>query len=232
MADSTQNTVVEFTGDFSAPQMPKEVAKAILSVIKACGILEKEDENKFDNYDYASIDSFMKHVREHCCDAGLAIIPQEAAEPRLIETKTKSGSPLMMWWSRFGFVLFHESGATYGPIYKTVMVQAKGAQAAGSAQSYALKQLMRGLFLIPTGDEDDPDKTSAEISSVGEQKTDFQKEAQRIRNAFLKAKDLDALQEKWAVNEIRIEEIQEVSERAHKALCDAYGKREKELKDA
>lgn len=232
MADSTQNTVVEFSGDFSGPTMPKEIAVAVLAVIDAVGTLKKGEKNAFDHYDYASIDKFIEHVRSPCFKAGIFFIPQEAAEPRLIETKTKDGKPLMMWWSRFGFTLAHKSGVTYGPIYKTVMVQAKGAQAAGSAQSYALKQLMRALFLIPTGDKDDPDETTSEISAVGEQKTDFQKEAQKIRTAFLKAKDLDALQEKWAINEIRIEEIQEVSVRAHKALCDAYGKREKELTDA
>jgi hypothetical protein len=71
--------------------------------------------------------------------------------------------------------LIHESGESYGPIYKGVGVLYTGAQAAGSAQSYALKQLMRGLFLIPTGDADDPDKSGVEITGKGEQQTDLQK---------------------------------------------------------
>jgi hypothetical protein len=37
------------------------------------------------------------------------------------------------------------------------MVPARGAQAFGSAQSYALKQFMRSLFQIPTGDKEDAD---------------------------------------------------------------------------
>ena len=37
------------------------------------------------------------------------------------------------------------------------MVPARGAQAFGAAQSYALKQFMRSLFQIPTGDREDAD---------------------------------------------------------------------------
>src|SRR3954471_22040307 len=37
------------------------------------------------------------------------------------------------------------------------MVLATGAQAFGSAQSYALKQFMRAMFMISTGEKDDPD---------------------------------------------------------------------------
>ena len=38
-----------------------------------------------------------------------------------------------------------------------MIVPASGAQAFGSSQSYAIKQFMRGLFQIPTGDDDDLD---------------------------------------------------------------------------
>src|SRR3546814_3442514 len=71
------------------------------------------------------------------------------------------------------------SGERAGPIYKTVMVQANGAQAAGSAQSYAIKQFMRGQFMIPTGDADDPDKISVDISAQGHSETDLQKQIGR-----------------------------------------------------
>lgn len=218
MADSVKN-----------PVMAPEIAEAVLAVMAAVGILSKEDKNKFDNYDYASIDSFILHVREHCLAAKLLIIAQEADEPKLVDTKTKDGKPLMMWWSRFGFTLIHETGASYGPIYKTVMVQAKGAQAAGSAQSYALKQLMRGLFLIPTGDKDDPDKTSAEIAASGEQKNELQKAAESIKRKLNTSKTLDALIETWGINEITLEDIREKSEAAYKHLGGVYDKKKEEL---
>ncbi|MGW8179502.1 MAG: ERF family protein [bacterium] len=210
-------------------KMPPAIAEAVLKVMSALGTLGKDQENKFDKYEYASIDDFIKFVRAHCIEAGLFIVPQEANEPSLKEMKKKDGSPLMMWWSRFAFMLFHKDGESYGPIYKTVMVQANGAQAAGAAQSYALKQLMRGLFLIPTGDKDDPDKTSADFGTREDTQTDLQKEAVRIRNAILKAKDLDALNEAWEVNALRIEEIKEVSSRAWDALDQAFNKRKEDI---
>lgn len=208
--------------EVSLADMPPDIAGAVIEVMSKVGVLAKEDENKFDGYDYASIDAFIKHVREFCHEAGLFIIPQEADEPRLVETQKKNGSPLMMWWTRFAFVLAHKSGVTFGPIHKTVMVQASGAQAAGSAQSYALKQLMRGLFMIPTGDKDDPDKESAEISAVSEQQNDLQAKAQKIKSALEKAADLDALNEVWEGNTLTLDEIQAASAVAYGFLQKAY----------
>jgi hypothetical protein len=51
----------------------------------------------------------------------------------------------------------HESGETRPPIIRTVAVPFNGAQAFGSAQSYALKLYYRAVFQISTFDGDDPD---------------------------------------------------------------------------
>jgi hypothetical protein len=156
---------------------PPAIAKAVVQVMKALGTLGKEHERNDSGarYEYASIDDFIQHVRGHCAEAGLAIIPDEARDAETQEVTTKAGKSMVMWNARFAFILIHESGECYGPIYKSVTVMHSGAQSAGSAQSYALKQLMRGLFLIPTGDADDPDKSGVEIASKGEHQTDLQK---------------------------------------------------------
>lgn len=49
---------------------------------------------------------------------------------------------------------------------RTVEVLRNGAQAYGSAQSYALKQYWRGLLLIPTGDKDDADYAPTEAGTI------------------------------------------------------------------
>lgn len=194
--------------------------------------MEKGQENKFDHYDYASIDDFIQHVRGHCAEAGLAIIPDEARDAETQEVSKKDGKPMVIWNARFGFILIHESGASFGPIYKTVAVQFNGAQAAGSAQSYALKQLMRGLFLIKTGDNDDPDKEKIDIASKGETQTDLQKLANSIRKKIQEAGNASELGLAWSDCEVDRELIRGASATAHAYLEKEYRRREKELEDA
>ncbi len=206
--------------------MPTEIAVAILDIMSSLDTLKKSNDNTFENYKFASIDDFIGAVRDKCYAAGLLIVPQEAREPELKEMKKKDGTPYLMWHSRFAFMLVHKTGAGYGPIFKTVMVQANGAQAAGSAQSYALKQLMRSLFLIPTGDGDDPDKKeTANLSSASSAPTDMQRLATQIKGRLNNAKDLDDLNDAWESNVISLEDIKVKSAKAFDHLSGVYDKK-------
>lgn len=213
---------------------PPAIAKAVVQVMKALGTLGKEHERNDSGakYDYASIDDFIQHVRGHCAEAGLAIIPDEARDAETHEVTTKSGKSMVMWDARFAFILVHESGASYGPIYKGVAVMHSGAQSAGSAQSYALKQFMRGLFLIPTGDADDPDKGGVEITGKGEHQTDLQKVAGQIRKKLREASDLADLGLKWSDSELELEMIRGASTTAFEFLEKEYQNRKTELEAA
>lgn len=218
----------------AAPNFPPAIAKAVVQVMKALGTLAKDHDRNDSGarYKYASIDDFIEHVREHCSEAGLAIIPDEARDALTQEVTKRDGKTQVMWNARFAFHLIHESGESYGPIYKGVMVPANGAQAAGSAQSYALKQFMRGLFLIPTGDADDPDKSGVDIASKGEQQTDLQKTANAIRKRIREASDIADLGLKWSDSEMEREMIRGASASAHDFLEKEYRQRAKELEDA
>ena len=208
---------------------PKEIAGAIIAVMRSLGTLAKGNENKFDKYNYASIDDFIQFVRGHCIDAGLFITMSEATEPKLVDVQKKDGKPMAMWWGQYSFTLGHESGQGYGPILKTVMVQASGAQSAGSAQSYAMKQFMRSQFLIPTGDGDDPDKEKVEISAQGQNETDLQRKAGRIRREILKAFNADDLDLAWSDNSVTIDEIKRVSDTAYDFLNGEFERRKREF---
>lgn len=218
--------------DTANHSFPPAIAKAVVQVMRSIGTLGKDQENKFDHYDYASIDDFIAHVRSHCAEAGLAIIPDEARDAETQEVSKKDGKPMVIWSARFGFILIHESGQSFGPIYKTVAVQFNGAQAAGSAQSYALKQLMRGLFLIRTGDKDDPDEKGLDIASKGEAQTDLQKSANTIRKKLREADDPAKLGLVWNDCEMEREMIRGASASAHEFLEKEYRQRAKELEDA
>lgn len=208
----------------------ENVHAGIVAVMSSIGTLAKDNKNKFDKYDYASIDDFIHFVRSHCYEAGI-FIEQDEEEAKLVDVSKKDGKLMAMWWARFAFTVHHVGGTSVGPIKRSVMVQANGAQAAGSAQSYALKQFMRSQFLIPTGDADDPDREKTEISAhSGANETDLQKKAGRIRREFLKALDEEELKLAWSENSVDLDHIKRVSETAHEFLLKEYHNRHEALK--
>lgn len=145
--------------------IPAEVASAIVKVMTGVKTLGKDDTNKFQKYDFVSVDRFLAAVGPLCAGAGLIILQEEDSfDISVKETsddygKTKTSSWLTV---RYAFTFVHASGAAYGPLHRSVIVPASGAQAFGSAQSYALKQFQRAQFQIPTGDSDDVDSQQAQ----------------------------------------------------------------------
>lgn len=136
-------------------QMPQSIAAGIVKVMSSVKRLAKDDNNKFANYRYASIDAFLEAIGPLCAEAGIFILAQE--DQCEVVAGEKSDSLRIRW----AFTLGASDGSLWGPVHRTVTVPAQGAQAYGSAQSYALKQFERGLFQVPTGDADDPDAQEA-----------------------------------------------------------------------
>lgn len=140
--------------------MPADVATAIIKVMAGVRTLGRDDRNQHARYDFVSTDKFLAAVNPLCAEAGLVIIQDEdSIGINTVETADDFGKVKSRTWltAKYHFTLAAKSGATYGPLVRSVMVQANGAQAFGSAQSYALKQFMRSLFQISTGDKDDAD---------------------------------------------------------------------------
>lgn len=213
---------------------PQAIAKAVIEVMGALGTLDKE--RKRDDpgakYHYASIDDFIEHVRGHCIAAGLFIIPSEDGEARLLDVIDAKGKPTAIWWTRFAFTLVHKDGDSYGPIFKTVMVRAGGAQSAGAAQSYAIKQFMRGLFQIPTGEADDPDKDKdLQIRARGDEENYLQKQAARIRKEIIDSQNMDELGRAWSDNAVTLDHIKATSETAHDYLYKEYMRKKEQIEN-
>lgn len=217
--------------DDTAPTaFPKPIAEAVIKVMASLGTLVKSNENKFDKYNFASIDDFIEFVRPHMIEAGLFILLDEAEQPRLVDVAKKDGKPMAMWWSPFAWSLISADGSMAGPYRKTVMVQASGAQSSGSAQSYCEKQIMRSIFKIPTREGDDPDKEKIDISAQrGENETDLQRVAGRIRRKIIGSQDLNELGLAWSDNAIDLDHIKRVSDTAHEFLSGEYARRKREL---
>ena len=125
--------------------------------------LGKDDRNQHGNYSFASIDAFLDMCRPICAAHGLHPLVNTVAS----ETFEAGNNKL---WAKFTYQisLAHTSGENIEPVGMDVMLPLTGAQTSGSAQSYAVKQFLRGLFLISTGDRDDVDlKPQAEEDGVG-----------------------------------------------------------------
>ena len=135
--------------------MPELIATAINSVMRGVRTLLKTERNAEGNYRFASIDGFLKEINPLCAKADLIIL-QDEIDARLVHNGADPQDRSWLW-TTYEFHLAHTSGALWGPISRSVMVAADGAQAFGAAQSYALKQFMRALFQIPTGESDDAD---------------------------------------------------------------------------
>ena len=128
-----------------------ELVGAIAKVMGEVGKLSKENMNAFDKYKFTSIDDFMAATGKACSANGLAVIQNEVGR-EVIDKKGKGWLLL-----EFTFTVMHVSGESLEPLKRSVAVPFNGAQAFGSAQSYSLKQFMRSLFQISTGDADDAD---------------------------------------------------------------------------
>lgn len=196
----------------------KAVIEAVTKVIEGVDVLAKD--KKGHQYKYASIDDFLSLVNPLCAEHGL-VIAQSEVDCHLSDTKPVQVS------MRFEFTVMHTSGERLPPMVRTIAVPASNAQAYGSAQSYALKQFMRSLFLIPTGDKDDADMgKSQKIEKVAPQqaaaKPDMKKQANSLKKKLEGCKDKQELAEMWDTNIDLLNDILSVSKTAHEALSKLY----------
>lgn len=143
--------------NFMTP-MPPEIASRVLLVMRSVGPITKESKNAQGNYQYASVDAFLEMINPACAEAGLIITPIElSCDLTEFESSNDRGTKTRRQYTfKYNFMLIAEDGTSWcnERDVRSVTVEATGAQASGAAQSYALKQFMRALFQIPTGDED------------------------------------------------------------------------------
>ena len=207
-----------------------EIMPAIAKAMGQVQKVGKEGRNKHDGYDFASIDDFLALVNPICAENGLIVSMQESA----IEDFTRKGKYGDNAWLRMTWevTVWHVSGQSLPPVSRTVEVLRNGAQAYGSAQSYALKQFLRSLFLIPTGDKDDADLQPTDAGTVTQSKPD-QKPAgppqhaiDAAKQSLFNAANLDALKSIWTElpNDIRAVRDVENAKDARKAELDAAPK--------
>ena len=128
------------------------VLNAINGVMGDVKKLENTTKNEFAKYDYVNIDKFLEALNPLCAKHGLIIAPSELSCDVIGDAKK---------WLHivYEFTLSHKDGYVWDKTFtRNQFVPFTGGQAMGAAQSYTLKQFMRALFLIPTGDKVDVDE--------------------------------------------------------------------------
>jgi hypothetical protein len=170
-----------------------KILPAIAAAIGSVSKLGKGDRNTHANYNFASIDKFLEMANPICAENGLIFHMQESGIEEFTRRSEKGDTP----WFRMHYTItvYHVSGQSLPPVDRTVEVQRTGAQASGSAQSYALKQFMRALFMIPTGDKDDSDFREhgdgimVRDSDAPKSKSSAQLKREGVWDAFMEALD-------------------------------------------
>ncbi|MFC0281048.1 ERF family protein [Falsigemmobacter intermedius] len=142
----------------AAPVTGSAILTAISKAMGEMKRLAKDNKNTEQKYEFASVDDFLAMTGPVCAANGIITLMDEVS----VDNFEKAGKYGPTHWARYVFAIttYHASGEALPTVRRSVEVIRSGAQAAGSAQSYALKQYQRALYQIPTGDKDDPDHGS------------------------------------------------------------------------
>ena len=210
-----------------------KILPAIADAMSEVTKVGKDDRNNHDGYNFASIDNFLALVNPICAKHGLVILSDETQR----EEFEKQGKYGVTSWMRvtFSFTIYHKSGESLPTMHRTAEVIRNGAQAYGSAQSYCLKQFLRGLFLIPTGDKDDPDNNATDPGQVVRRdaptpQPDLTPEQKRdkVLASIAKAADAEALTALWT-NKRMAAGVSSLPEPMQLELQKAYADRQADL---
>ncbi len=144
-----------------------ELTKAVCAVMSELQRVAKGDENKHGGYKYASVDDMKDGLRPLLAKHGLEVRITESGWS-IEQLTTKSGTQVA---ARFVFdiTLRHISGAQDEPERTTVLLPHTGAQTTGAAKSYALKEWLKGRFLVSTGEQDEADSSAPQDYTAAEQ---------------------------------------------------------------
>ena len=129
-----------------------KINAAINAAMSQIEKLPKNETNAHGGWSFAGIDDFLDLCRPICAEHGL--------HPQVDSVGTETfGAGNGKLWAKFSYRLAmgHVSGEKTDPVGMDVMLPLTGAQTSGSAQSYAVKQFLRALLMISTGDKDDVD---------------------------------------------------------------------------
>lgn len=132
--------------------MNTELNKAVCAVMAEVHSLKKAEKNDHGKYNYVSVDAFKDFVRPLMAKNGLSLLQNEVGFA--LDTVQSRNGPTVVARITYEFTLYHISGEVAPPERATIVLPYTGAQTAGAAKSYVIKEYMKGKFLVSTGDKD------------------------------------------------------------------------------
>lgn len=133
--------------------MSKENIHAALALALAeIHRLKKDDKNQHGGYKYVSVDDVKDHVRPILAKHGLTVSVSEASFELVPIAKEKGTT--MSALIAYEVTIWHVSGQKLPGDRITICLPYTGAQTAGAARSYAVKEWMKGTLLVSTGEKD------------------------------------------------------------------------------
>lgn len=150
------------TAQVKAPKVKVKHAslnEAMLAIMEEVDYIKRKGHNTAQNFKYASAEQIIHEIREAALKHGVRIAAGYSDAVELPAGETKNGSAMYRVRVKGVLDLIHdqerESHAFYGEGADT------GDKATAKALTACLKQGLRQVFLIETGD-DDPDKANPE----------------------------------------------------------------------
>jgi len=125
---------------------------AVAKVLAEIHRLKKGDKNDHGKYAYVSVDDVKDHVRPLLAQQGLHISVTETAFD-MISVEGRNGVTTCARIS-YAITLRHVSGEALPPDIITIVLPYTGAQTAGAARSYAVKEWKKSTLLVSTGEKD------------------------------------------------------------------------------
>jgi hypothetical protein len=126
--------------------------KAVAAVISEIHRLKKDDKNQHGGYAYVSVDDVKDHVRPILAKHGLSLsVTEQSFELVSVQGKNGTTSSALI---RYAMTLRHSDGSANEPDIITICLPYTGAQTAGAARSYAVKEWAKGSLLVSTGEKD------------------------------------------------------------------------------
>ncbi len=129
-----------------------KVNEAIRAVLADIHRLKKDDKNQHGGYAYVSVDDVKDHVRPLLAKNSLHFSITEVSY-ELVGVAGKSGTTSSAKIA-YEVRLRHVSGEEMPPEFITIVLPYTGAQTAGAARSYAVKEWMKSTLLVSTGEKD------------------------------------------------------------------------------
>lgn len=132
--------------------MATNLNKCLVAALGEIHRLKKDDKNDHGKYKYVSVDDVKDHIRPILAKHNLIVTVSERAF-EIVMVSSRNGDTTSAKIT-FDITIHHIDGGSLPPDSITILLPYTGAQTAGAARSYAVKEWAKGTLLVSTGEKD------------------------------------------------------------------------------